>query len=470
MNPPDEQRRALLRLIPQVGELMELALSRDAVSRVPRQVLSRAARNACELARISILESPEPPTPADLAPEALAAMVAGEVERITRPHLRKVINATGVVLHTNLGRAPLPARAIDAVRETCEGYCNLEYALDTGERGSRNDAIEPILTALTGAESCLVVNNNAAAVLLVVAALARGREVIVSRGQLVEIGDSFRLPDIMRQGGAKLVEVGTTNVTRSSDYSGAIGEETALIMRVHTSNFRIEGYSEEVSLRELVEIAGEYSVPVAEDLGSGSMVDLGEIGLHGEHTARQSIEAGANLVTFSGDKLLGGPQAGLIVGSASYIDTLRRHPLARALRVCKMTVAALEASLMEYLDPDGAFENVPALEMLSETGRAVKKRALRLKRALDAAGGGLEYDIVEDTSRAGGGSLPVAELPTFCLRLSHPALGAAALEGRLRSSTPPVICRVKGDVLLLDLRTVNDDEVGALGRVLSTIT
>lgn len=471
MNPP-ENRQELLRRIPQVNELAELAGPRAGGRNVARPVLTRAVRKVLDGARASILSaSGEYSSPSDLEHGALMEKVYKEVDRIMSPSLRKVINATGVVLHTNFGRSPLSRRALEAVLATSEGYSNLEYRVDSGERGSRQEHLEPILVELTGAEAAMVVNNNAAAVLLILAALARGREVIVSRGQLVEIGDSFRLPDIMRQSGAVLVEVGTTNMTRVSDYSNAVGPDTALIMRIHQSNFRIVGYTEEVPIGELVELGKHHSLPVVEDLGSGSMVDLDGLGLPGEHTARESISRGADLVTFSGDKLLGGPQAGVVAGKALYVDALCRHPLARALRVDKMTLAALEATLMEYLDPERAATGVPALKMMVEPEGSVKKRALRLKRILDRSNAAdLEYKVVGDVSRAGGGSLPTAEIPTYCLSLAHPRHSAQALEERLRRSDPPVIGRLKDDRLILDMRTVSNDEVPVLGSVLSRIT
>ena len=316
----------------------------------------------------------------------------------------------------------------------------------------------------------MVVNNNAAAVLLVLTALARGREVVVSRGQLIEIGDSFRLPDIMQVSGAVLVEVGTTNRTRIEDYRNAIGPETALIMKIHPSNFRIVGYSQDVSLHELVELGGQQFIPVVEDLGSGSLVDLGPLGLSGEHTAAESLAGGADLVTFSGDKLLGGPQAGLIVGSREYVDAVRKHPLARALRVDKMTVAALEATLREYLDPEGAWRSVPALKMLSEPKSSVGRRARRLKRRIERAGpANITCRVISEVSRAGGGSLPTGEIPTCCLSVTHTHLSAPALDKVLRDADPAVLPRVKDGTVLLDLRTVGDDEIADLARVIVAI-
>jgi L-seryl-tRNA(Ser) seleniumtransferase len=460
MNPPDDNARGLLRLIPQVNDLAASTEQAAACDGVPRQVITRVAREVTESLRTEIL-SGHLVAEEDLSIEKLEIEVCAAAAMLMRPSLVKVINATGVVLHTNLGRSPLSIDALDAVKEASGGYCNLEYDVESGERGSRQHHLEELLRSLTGASAAYAVNNNAAAVLLVLTALARGREVIVSRGELVEIGDSFRLPDIMHQSGARLVEVGTTNRTRPSDYLNAIGPDTALIMKIHPSNFRIVGYSEDVSLAELVAIAGPQFIPVVEDMGSGSLVDLAPAGLPGEHTAARSIEAGADLVTFSGDKLLGGPQAGIIVGSSDYVESVRRHPLARALRIDKMSVAALEATLRSYLDPEKAFQDVPALRMLSEPADAVRARARRLKRMLGATGA-LAVEIVGEESRAGGGSLPLTVIPTWCLRLTRSSRPAESLERELRAGEPPVLGRVKDDALLLDLRTVADADLPLL--------
>lgn len=468
-NPPGEKSESLRR-IPQVNDLVEAAAADGRADGIPRRALTEAARELTVRLRASLLAADGIVTEQDLAIERLADWVASEAARAMRPSLRRVINATGVVLHTNLGRAPLAPVAMEAVRDACEGYCNLEYALEEGSRGSRQSHTEEILCALTGAEAAMVVNNNAAAVLLVLAALARDREVIVSRGELVEIGDSFRLPDIMRQGGARLVEVGTTNRTRASDYLNAISPDTALLLKIHQSNFRIVGYSEDVSLGELVEIGRHHFIPVVEDMGSGCLLDLDRIGLHGEHTAAESIATGADLVTFSGDKLLGGPQAGIVTGLAGPVDSLRSHPLARALRPDKMTVAALEATLLLHMDPDAAWSYVPVLSKLVEPAGAVASRARRLKRAVERRGAStFVCEVVPETSRAGGGSLPTTEIPTFCLRITSPDLKAEEMEERMRSFDTPVLARVKDGALLLDMRTVDDAELSTVAAAVSSL-
>src|SRR5207248_5347260 len=325
---------------------------------------------------------------------------AEELAAARAPHLRGVINATGVIAHTNLGRAPLATAALERVRDAAGGYSNLEYDLSAGARGSRQDHVAPILRRLTGAEAALVVNNNAAAVLLALAALAEGREVLVSRGELIEIGDGFRIPDVLARSGARLVEVGTTNRTHAADYERAITPETALLLRVHQSNFRVIGFTEQARVDELAQVALSHELVLVDDLGSGALVDLGD-----EPVARASLAAGADLVCFSGDKLLGGPQAGIVVGRAELVKRLRRHPLQRALRADKLTLAALEGTLGLYLDPERAAREVPVLRVLHEPPETVRARAERLANAV----GG---EVEETVARVGGGALPLAELPS----------------------------------------------------------
>jgi L-seryl-tRNA(Ser) seleniumtransferase len=371
-------------------------------------------------------------------PGDLAARLEDELGTARAPRLRRVINATGVVVHTNLGRAPLAEEALDRVSDAARGYSNLEYDLAEGARGSRQDHIAPLLRHLTDAETALVVNNNAAAVLLALAALAEGREVLVSRGELIEIGDGFRIPEVLARSGAQLREVGTTNRTRAADYERAVGPETALILRVHQSNFRVVGFTERPTLAELAQVAQRHEVPLVDDLGSGALIDLGD-----EPTARESLAAGADLVCFSGDKLLGGPQAGLVLGRADLVERLRRHPLQRALRADKLTIAALEGTLALYLD---APESIPVLRMLQAEADAVRVRAARLA---DMVGG----DVEETVARAGGGALPLAELPSFACAVEE------ELAAKLRASDPPVIVIVRDGRTLLDCRTLTDAEV-----------
>jgi L-seryl-tRNA(Ser) seleniumtransferase len=392
-----------------------------------------AARRVLDLAREEIRAGADP---GDLG-ERLRA----ELEGARRPRLRRVLNATGVIVHTNLGRAPLPEAALERLRDVGRGYSNLEYDLGEGARGSRQDHVAGILRRLTGAEAALVVNNNAAAVLLALAALAEGREVLVSRGELIEIGDGFRIPEVLARSGARLVEVGTTNRTRAADYERAIGPETALLLRVHQSNFRLVGFTEQPATEELAAVASRHGLPLVDDLGSGALVPL-----EGEPSARDAVAAGADLVCFSGDKLLGGPQAGIVVGRAEPVERLRRHPLQRALRADKLTLAALEGTLGLYLDPERALREVPVLRMLSEPSDSVRARAERLA---SLTGGTVE----ETVARVGGGALPLAELPSFACAVEE------ELAALLRAGEPPVVAVVRDGRCLLDCRTLADDEL-----------
>jgi L-seryl-tRNA(Ser) seleniumtransferase len=380
-------------------------------------------------------------------PGDLVERLGAELEAARRPALRRTLNATGVLVHTNLGRAPLADAALERIREVGRGYSNLEYDLTTGTRGSRQDHVAALLRRLTGAEAALVVNNNAAALLLALAALAEGREVVVSRGELIEIGDGFRIPDVLERSGAQLVEVGTTNRTQATDYERAIGPDTALLLRVHQSNFRVVGFTELPTVEELAGVAGRHGLPLVDDLGSGALVELPE-----EPSARQSLEAGTDLVCFSGDKLLGGPQAGIVVGRAELVEGLRRHPLQRALRADKLTLAALEGTLGLYLEPKRAWRGVPVLRMLVEPIAAVRARAERLA-------GLVEGTVEETVGRVGGGALPLAELPSFACAVEE------ELAGGLRAGDPPVIGIVRDGRLLLDCRTVSDAEVDEVAAV-----
>jgi len=390
-----------------------------------------------------------------ISPEDAAVRIESEATarlRATfRPSLQPVVNATGVVVHTNLGRAPLAAAAIARVADVAAGYSSLEYDLDRGARGRRDVHAEALLCRLTGAEAAVVVNNNAAATLIVLAALAAGREVIVSRGELVEIGGGFRVPDVMTQSGAVLREVGTTNKTRPADYAAAISDRTALILRVHPSNFRIEGFTERPALTDLVALGRKFNIPVAEDLGSGNVGAL-PVSTRSEPAVRDSISAGLDVCCFSGDKLLGGPQAGIIVGRDRLVDAIRRHPLMRALRVDKMTYAALEATLAEYAAGRAA-DTVPVARMIATDADAIRARAEALAAAI-AGHPGWHADVIAGASAIGGGSAPGIELPTWLVAVSAPALTPDALEERLRRLTPPVVARIERDRVVFDLRTV----------------
>src|SRR4051794_36695217 len=384
-------------------------------------------------------------------PGDLGERLQEQIDSARAPHLRRVLNATGVIVHTNLGRAPLAQAALDRIRDIARGYSNLEYDVAAGGRGSRQDHVTTMLRRLTGAEAGLVVNNNAAAVMLALAALAEGRDVLVSRGELIEIGDGFRIPDVLERSGARLREVGTTNRTRATDYEAAIGPDTAVLLRVHQSNFRIVGFTELPTVAQLAQVAQSHKVPLVDDLGSGVLTELA-----GEPSARESLAAGADLVTFSGDKLLGGPQAGIVAGRADLVERLRRHPLQRALRADKLTIAALEGTLALYLDPARALREVPVQRMLREPVEAVRARAERLAAAV---GGQVE----ETVARVGGGALPLAELPSFACAVEE------RLAGALRLGEPPVVGVVRDGRLLLDCRTLTDAEADEVAAAVAAV-
>jgi L-seryl-tRNA(Ser) seleniumtransferase len=440
--------RARVTELPKVDEV--LRRPEIAGSPLPRWALVEAVRREIGARRQSLLAG----TAAD--PEVPSESVVERARSLARPSLRRVVNATGVVLHTNLGRAPLAARAVERVVEVARGYTNLEYEVDARARGSRHDHVAGLLTALTGAEAAIVVNNGAAAVLVSLAALAAGREVVVSRGELIEIGGAFRVPDVMRASGARLVEVGTTNKTHLADYAAALGPDTALLMKVHRSNFAMVGFVAEAGIAELAALSRERAVPILHDLGSGALVDPAELAaaLPAEPTVTAQLAAGASVVTFSGDKLLGGPQAGVVCGAADLIARVKKHPLMRAVRPDKMTLAALEATLELYRDGRARTE-VPVVAMLSV---ALEVLAARARRLATVAGGGVE--VIAVTSAVGGGALPLAEPPSFAVALA----GAAdALDARLRAADPPVVGRIADGRLLLDVRTIGDDEIDAVG-------
>ncbi|MCK8115905.1 L-seryl-tRNA(Sec) selenium transferase [Anaerosoma tenue] len=445
----------LLRSLPKVDEL----LKREDVAALDathgRPLTLEALREALDATRAAVRAGEI----VEVSADAIAADAVAWLALKARRSLRRVINATGIVVHTNLGRSPLAETAIEAVAEVARGYSTLEYDVPSGQRGSRHVHVEDLICRLTGAEAAMAVNNNASAVLLGLAALARRKEAIVSRGQLVEIGGSFRIPDIMRESGAKMVEIGTTNKTHLRDYKNAITSRTGLMLKVHTSNYRVVGFTEEVSLEDLVALGAEHGVPVFEDQGSGVLIDLARFGLPGEPTIGAAVAAGADLVSASGDKLLGGPQAGILAGKRDVIAKLKKHPLARAVRLDKMTLAALEVTLRLYLDERRLFAEVPTLRMLTMTQAKLERRARRLADAIVSACGEA-FDVVTaaDTSRAGGGALPMKDIPTTVVALAPHRGSATSLEERLRLGEPAVIARIKDDRLLLDPRTLREDE------------
>jgi L-seryl-tRNA(Ser) seleniumtransferase len=463
-------RNALLRTLPKTDELLKRDDLAALAASHPRAVVVDGVRDAVEAVRARVLAGDE----ADFDDDTVAAEAARLVAERMRPSLRRVVNATGIIVHTNLGRSVLSDVAQRAVLEASANYSTLEYDAASGERGSRHVHVERLIRDLTGAEAGMAVNNNAAAVLLGIAALAARKEAIVSRGQLVEIGGSFRIPDVMRQSGARMVEVGATNKTHLRDYEQAITPKTGLLLKVHSSNFRVVGFTEEVSTEDLVALGRRHGVPVFEDQGSGVLIDLRPYGLPDEPTVRSAIEAGVDLVSVSGDKLLGGPQAGILAGSKAAIDKLKKHPLARALRLDKMTLAALEATLRLYLDPEKAVEQIPTLKMLTTPCDVVAERAQALVARISACcGDAYIAAAVPDVARAGGGALPLTDIPTVVVTLQPEALSANELEHRLRLGDPCIVTRIKDDRVLIDPRTLTrpeeDEVVDALARIAAEV-
>ena len=450
--------QARLRQLPKVDDLLREAESAGLLDEHPRQLVLESVRGALDATRARMIADEA----ASHDPAALLAEIASRLALASHRSLHRVINATGIVVHTNLGRSTLSERAAAAVAEVARSYSTLEFDVENGERGSRHVHCEELLCRLTGAEAAIAVNNNAAAVMMALTALARGKEAIVSRGQLVEIGGSFRIPDIMAESGATMVEVGTTNKTHLRDYENAITPDTGMILKVHSSNFRVVGFTQEVGVTELVELGARHGVPVFEDQGSGVLIDLRRYGLPYEPTVGESIAEGADLVSCSGDKLLGGPQAGILVGKEHIIRRLKQHPLARVLRLDKMTLAALEVTLRTYVDEPAAIAEIPTLRMLSMPAEEVATRAtafaVRIAEGLDAVGGQAEVDTAMDVSRAGGGALPMADIPTTVVRVRPHAGGVVDLERELRLGEPTIVARIREDRLLLDPRTLSPTE------------
>jgi len=457
----NEQVQALLRGLPKIDEILLILEKRNPDRQAPREVVRAVCREAVDELRRSIIkkEADRGKMRLPMAAE-MALAVEKRFEALHRPRLRRVINATGVILHTNLGRAPLCREARDQLAAISEGYSNLEFDLEHGERGIRYDHVRELLCILSGAEDALVVNNNAAAVFLALNALAEGREVIVSRGELVEIGGEFRIPEIMEKSGARLREVGTTNRTRLADYERAITPETGLILKVHSSNFKMVGFTEETSLEDMVSLGKKHQIPVMYDVGSGCFIDLAEYGLPGEPVVRDVAAGGVDVLTFSGDKMLGGPQAGIILGRRNLLEKIKRNPLNRALRIDKLTLGALEATLRVYLDPKEAVSRLRILkaltEPLSDVTRRAKKLLGMLKRVLPAS---FSLMLKPGESMVGGGALPGLSIPTMMLGIRFSELSTSRLEESLRRLEIPIIARVVHDEILLDLRTIEENEL-----------
>lgn len=445
--------------LPQVNECLNSPRGQGWLKTYFRKIVIRSIREVIEARRRQVLDGADP----DLSLDALAHDIEETIKAYSAYKLKPLINASGVVIHTNLGRSILSESAVENVVKTAVSYSNLEYELSKGKRGKRYSHIKDIIRELTGAEDAIVVNNNAAAVLICLDTFARGKEVIVSRGELVEIGGSFRVPEVMKSSGAILREVGTTNKTHLHDYADAVCGNTGLLLKVHQSNYKVIGFTEEVPIQSLVKVGKEFNIPIVDDLGSGSMMSLEKFGIHDEPTVQEVIKQGADLVTFSGDKLLGGPQSGIIVGKERLIQQIQKNPMLRAMRIDKMTFAALEATFMQYLDEEKALKNIPTLRMLTQSEETIKKRAKRILNSLKkSVAGHAVLELLPDQSRAGGGSLPEADFPTFVVSVKPLNMSVNALEKRLRLGAPPVVARIKEDVLIMDARTVQDKEVKTL--------
>jgi L-seryl-tRNA(Ser) seleniumtransferase len=462
------KQKEWLRSLPPVHEILQDSIWNEYKTNISHELLLEVIQSTLSEIRITIMNAnssvtPLPATNETISRDRILEQIEQRLKNMLRSRVRKVINGTGTVLHTNLGRAVLSEQACEAVMSIAKSYSNLEYDIEAGNRGSRHSLVEDIICRITGAEAAMVVNNNAAAVFLILREFGKGREVIVSRGQLVEIGGSFRVFEIMKESGAHLVEVGTTNKTHRSDYERAITENTALLMKVHTSNFKIIGFTQEVSAEELVEVGQKQDVPVYEDLGSGVLYDLKSRGIGDEPTVLEAIQSGVDIVSFSGDKLLGGPQAGIIAGKKDYIQRLKKNQLARVLRVDKMTLAGLEATLRAYMNPDLAVEQIPTLQMLLKKEEQLKEEAQALAASLspivDPWG---RVEVCRGESEVGGGSMPGFMLPTWLVRITPTELNASLLEKKLRLNDPSIIVRVQKDQIFIDPRTLLPGDAEAI--------
>ena len=456
----EDSKNVMFRQIPSVDELLVTSGIKSMLSTIPRALVLRAIRQILDELREEIRKAPVGDEMPDVGLSTVVDQITRRVSILSQPSLRQVINATGVIVHTNLGRSPVPKRVVTAFNSLAGCYSNLEYDLNTGKRGSRYVHVQDILRELTGAEDALVVNNNAAAVLIALDTIAKGKEVVISRGQLVEIGGSFRMPDVMRKSGAKMFEVGTTNKTTIRDYEAAIVSDTALFLKVHMSNFQIVGFTQEVSLEELVGLGRKYSIPVMEDLGSGCLIDLSRYGLKKEPTVQDSVEKGADIITFSGDKMLGGPQCGIILGKKDIISKIKANQLNRALRVDKLTLIALQETLSMYRDEEKAIRQIPTLRMICQSYPSVCRKAEKLRGLIGKIDtSNFVISLSDGFSQVGGGALPLEEIKSRLLCLSPRRLSASHIVEFLRSYDPPVVVRLEKNNVLLDLRTIQEKEV-----------
>lgn len=461
-------KNLLYRNIPKVDVLLEDRRIQAMISHYSYDTVLEAIREELDKLRAFIGKCDDEEE-AKRQTDLLTAHIEINVAAMHRPNMKKVINGTGTILHTNLGRAPIGRDHMKHVGMIATGFSNLEYNLEEGKRGERYSHFEKLLCKITGAEAAMAVNNNAAAVMLILSSMAKGGEVIVSRGELVEIGGKFRIPDVMEQSGATLVEIGTTNKTHYADYEEAITEETVALLKVHTSNYRIVGFTETVTVEELVPLGKEHHIPVIEDLGSGVLIDLSKYGLTYEPTVQDSVRNGADVVCFSGDKLLGGPQAGIIVGKKKYIDLMKKNQLTRALRIDKFTAATLEVVLQEYLSEEKAIRNIPVLRMITKPLEEVTKDARTLSRALKRAGLKAEIEVEACESQIGGGSLPLERIPSMAVTVRPLEITTPELEERLRHLPIPVVGRTVNDKILLDARTLDDGYHTYIAKILKDL-
>lgn len=453
-----EEKQKLLSSLPSVDEILRSSHGTKWLETYPRRYVIQAIRDVIDQRRKDILKG----FTSDISEESMMASIEHIIGMLSSYSLRPLINATGIVIHTNLGRSLLSERALENIRKVAGSYSNLEYELEEGRRGKRYSHVKRILREVTGAEDALVVNNNAGAVMLCLNTLSKGKEAIVSRGELVEIGGSFRMPEVMEASGAILREVGATNKTHLFDYERAINGNTALIVKVHKSNFKVMGFSEEVPVEDLLCLGRKYQIPVMFDLGSGCLIDLRPFGISDEPVVKDIVSSGVDITTFSGDKLLGGPQGGVIVGKREYIERIQKNPITRAMRIDKLTLAGFEATLMEYIDEEKAVENVPTLRMLLQKPEEIRGRANRMAKRLKKEIRDAHIVVMADLSRAGGGSLPEIDFPTYVVSIKPQNLSVNEIEARLRAGDPPIISRIREDSLILDARTVREIDLEEL--------
>ena len=465
-------KEKLLRQIPSVNDILDFPKTKKLINKFSRPIVVEGIRSITDEIRSEILKSDEEELEDyKINKKFIIKKLEKYIKDWSEPNLAPAINGTGVVVHTNLGRSLLSESAIKSLNSVARNYSTLEINRKSGERGSRYDNVTDLLQELTGAETAMVVNNNAAAVMLALNTIADGKEVIIPRGELVEIGGSFRIPDVMERSGAELVGIGATNKVHLEDYKNAVTENTGLLLKVHTSNYKIVGFTKEVKLKNLVNYAHTHDLPVMDDLGSGILLDLREEGFNYEPTVQERVEAGTDIVTFSGDKLLGGPQAGIIVGKKKYINKMKKNPLTRALRVDKFTLASLEATLKEYKDQKSAKQNIPTLRMLTENLNNIKNRAQKLTNMLANKNLNKKYkfNIKKDISKVGGGAFPLEELETYVLEIKNEKLSASELSYKLRMNYPPIFSRIQDEKLILDFRTIKNEDLDIILKALKEI-